>query len=142
MLVTAARIQNVHNVIAPALRENKVVICDRYVDSTRVYQGRALSENYVEQFLNPSDFPYPDITLLLTCDCDVIKERIKENIRGKKDRFDHMVDLQKNIQEQFIKLADKFPNRIKTLDTTGLTPEQVLESALELINLDKDKQTD
>ena len=133
MLVTAARIQHVHNVIAPALRANKMVVCDRYIDSTRVYQGRALESAYVELFISPDRFPQPDITLLLTCNHDVIRKRMEDSHRDKPDRFDKLVELQKVIQSRFLELIDQFPDRIKHIDTTELKPEEVLQQSLALI---------
>lgn len=135
MLVTAARIQHVHNVINPALENDKVVICDRYIDSTRVYQGRGLDSDYIELFIGAERFPQPDITLLLTCDHDVIKRRMKESYRQKDDRFDKLFELQKILQDRFLELVDRYPDRIKHIDTTKLNADEVLARALELVTI-------
>ena len=140
MLVTAARIQHVHNVIKPALENNKIVVCDRYVDSTRVYQGRALDPAYVEVFISPERFPQPDLTLLLTCDHDVIRKRMEESHRDTPDRFDKLVDLQKVIQSRFMLLIEQFPDRIKHIDTTDLKPDEVLQQSLTLIQQTQNRQ--
>lgn len=133
MLVTAARIQHVHNVINPALRNNEVVICDRYIDSTRVYQGRGLDSSYIELFIGPERFPQPDITLLLTCNHDELIERMKNSHRDTEDRFDSLFELQKTIQSRFIELIPRFPDRIKHIDTTKLNANEVLDRAMTLI---------
>ena len=135
MLVTAARIQHVHNIINPALESNKIVVCDRYIDSTRVYQGRGLASDYIELFIGAERFPQPDITLLLTCDHDVIARRMKESHRESDNRFDKLVELQKILQDKFLALIGRYPDRIKHIDTTKLNPDEVLERALELVTI-------
>ena len=136
MLVTAARIQHVHNVISPALRANKTIVCDRYVDSTRVYQGIKLDEDYIEKFLSPVKIPYPDVTLLLICDIDTIKKRMEENLRQKKDRFDELFGMQDQIQKRFLRLAKQYPRRIKIVDTSESEPREVLEYVLKILPLE------
>ncbi|CAG8774971.1 34894_t:CDS:2, partial [Gigaspora margarita] len=71
----------VKKVIKPSLQENKVIIIDRYIDSTLVYQGLAggLGVNVVQEIAKKTiDLPFPDITFILDIDPQKAQERLKK----------------------------------------------------------------
>ncbi len=91
MLFNAARYINVNKVIAPELAKGNIVVCDRYTDSTLVYQGMMKGHNITDiMALNDigSANTYPDITFVLDLPSEVAMERLSS--RGKENRFDDM----------------------------------------------------
>ncbi len=126
LLYLAARAQHVAEVIKPALAAGRIVLCDRFVDSTLVYQGivrgrdlcriKALNEFASEELM-------PALTLLLDADPALLEERRRE--RGVTDRFEQEgLFFQKKLREGFLFLAEKEPERIKKVDALQ-APEQV-----------------
>ncbi|MDE0110767.1 MAG: dTMP kinase, partial [Albidovulum sp.] len=87
LLLTAARRDHVDQIIVPALKSGKIVICDRYLDSTRIYQGlsdskiRAVIEDIHERIIGIS----PDLTFILDLSPCLALERIRG--RGIDDRY-------------------------------------------------------
>ena len=88
LLFLADRMRHVQNVILPSLNENKWVICERYIDSTIVYQsfGRGIPVCEIERFFSWCDFPVPQLTIFLDVPVDMAVSRI--NSRGNKDRIE------------------------------------------------------
>ena len=140
MLISAARAQHVQQTIKPALERGVHVICDRYIDSTRVYQGDlgGLDNRLIESCLQATTFDIePDLTFLLTCDYLVSVKRFK--MRADDDsvnRYDQLsIDEQghQQIQGYFIALANKFPERIVTIDTSTSTVDGAVNKARKII---------
>lgn len=126
LLYLAARAQHVAEVIKPALAAGRIVLCDRFVDSTLVYQGivRGLDLCRIKE-LNEfaSEELMPALTLLLDADPALLEERRRE--RGVTDRFEQEgLSFQKKLREGFLFLAEKEPERIKKVDALQV-PEQV-----------------
>ncbi len=118
LLYLAARAQHVAEVIKPALAAGRIVLCDRFVDSTLVYQGivRGLDLRRIKE-LNEfaSEELMPALTLLLDADPALLEERRRE--RGVTDRFEQEgLSFQKKLREGFLFLAEKEPERIKKVD--------------------------
>ncbi|WP_332065560.1 dTMP kinase [Bartonella sp. CB189] len=124
VLFTAARIDHVTEVIAPSLKKGKVVLCDRFIDSTRVYQG-------LNDAINPSTLSVlecvavngvmPDLTFLL--DMSAKSGMKRANLRRKKrDIIDYFEKSELEIQEQrrqaFLQLAKQEPHRFHVIDAT------------------------
>ncbi len=92
LLMFAARADHVNQVIVPALADGKLVICDRFIDSTIAYQGFGRydgDERYLQKIhLLSQQFiqRMPDLTMLLQLDMDVAMARVAK--RGKHDRFE------------------------------------------------------
>ena len=126
LLYLAARAQHVAEVIKPALAAGKVVLCDRFADSTLVYQGLVRGQDPERiKALNvfASENLVPHLTLLLDADPALLLERRRE--RGVTDRFEQEgLTFQQKIREGFLFLAAKESERIKTIDALQ-TPEQV-----------------
>ena len=119
LLFLASRAELVSKTITPALEKGSVVICDRFFDSTVVYQGiaRGLGE---EQILNMSlwatDSLIPDITFLLSVKVSMGDERIKI-LNRKRDRIEVEKNLFKEkIYQGYLKIAQKNRDRFVILN--------------------------
>lgn len=128
-LFLAARLQHIEDVICPALRDGKIVFCDRFNDSTIAYQGcaRTLGCEYVEHIckLATRDLE-PDCTLLLDIDPEIALKRVL----GEKDRLEsELLQFHREVRSGYLHLADKYPNRISILDA-ALPQDALFEAAL------------
>ncbi|MFA4966598.1 MAG: dTMP kinase [Candidatus Margulisiibacteriota bacterium] len=118
-LFCADRVEHVEKVIRPALSEGKIVISDRFIDSTIAYQlgGRALPEDLV-RYLNwiSSKGLLPDITFLLDIP---VEEGIKRAAkRGDLNRFEHeILAFHERVREKYNEIAADNPKRIKVIST-------------------------
>lgn len=90
LLFTAARVEHCEKIIIPALEEGKIVICDRYIDSTIAYQCQSEKELEVFNRLNIEELPRPSLTFYL----DLTAE---ESLRRQKLRFEQKIDLDVNL---------------------------------------------
>jgi len=119
MLFAAARAQHVAEVIRPALEEGKVVLCDRFIDSSLAYQGlvRGLGETDVLG-LNTwaTDDLLPDIVVLLHLDPEVGRERLK----GDPDRIEQEdISFHRKVADAYLRLARSYPSRYAVVDASG-----------------------
>ncbi|KTG16079.1 MULTISPECIES: dTMP kinase [unclassified Guyparkeria] len=135
LLMFAARAQHVERVIRPALAEGKVVICDRFTDSTRAYQGagRGLSMDVIEQL---ADVAHPDSNpgLTLWLDVPVALGLERAAAREAADRFEQeTLDFFERVRGGFETLARREPERVQRIDATRPLAEvqAAVESALE-----------
>ncbi|AEC51207.1 thymidylate kinase [Pyrococcus sp. NA2] len=112
LLFAADRAEHVKKIILPALREGKIVICDRYLYSSLAYQwARGLD---LEWLIKVNSFaPRADLVILL----DLPITKSLERIRGRviKTEFDKLVELQRKVRENYLKLAEMFPE-IRVVD--------------------------
>ena len=130
-LYIADRIQHYRQVIVPALREGKVVLCDRFADATTVYQGfgRGLDLAWIEEIHARSlENIKPDLTFLLDLTVEVGLKRAWRRLKkdqSREDRFEkEAMDFHQRIREGYLTLARKEPARIIVLD--GMKDEQTL----------------
>ncbi len=133
LLFLAARAQHIEERILPALRHGKVVICERFNDSTIAYQGcaRHLGMNYVDQLckLVSEGFIEPNCTLFLDLDPALGLKRLTAKGRGTIDRLEsEQLQFHQEVRQGFLHLADQYPNRIVILDASLSIPE-LLEKA-------------
>lgn len=118
LLFTAARRDHLERTIEPALAAGKVVICDRFADSTRMYQGLSRGDlrGVVDQLHSLMIGREPDITLLIDMDPDTGLSRAKGR-QGTEERFeDFGPTLQKNMRAGFLALAEEFSDRFRVVD--------------------------
>lgn len=118
LLFTAARRDHLERTIEPALTAGKVVICDRFADSTRMYQGLSRGDlrNLVDQLHSLMIGREPDMTLLIDMDPETGLARAKGR-QGTEERFeDFGPELQKKMRAGFLALADEFPDRFHIVD--------------------------
>ena len=118
LLFTAARRDHLERTILPALENGLAVLCDRFSDSTRVYQGvtRGDLRNLVDQ-LDSAIIPrQPDITVLIDLDPTISLARAIERSNNEARFEDFGVEMQIKLREGFLTLAHEFPNRFMVID--------------------------
>ena len=126
LLYAADRAQHVAEVIRPALEAGKVVVSDRYVDSSLVYQGLARGLG-VDQIYRISEWAtqglLPDIVIYMKIDPKVALRRVDRSL----DRIElEEGDFHQRVEDGYVELATRFPGRFRILDASG-TPEEVHE---------------
>ena len=123
LLVMAARYDHLATKIKPALSNGEWVLCDRFYDSTYIYQGVAkgvggewLGQLYRQLFANTA----PDLTLLLDLPPSVGLARADKRGNVAESRFEQMaLDFHETLRAGFLKLAKDHPERIRTVDATN-----------------------
>ena len=120
LLFSASRAELITSRIQPALSRGEIVICDRFYDSTFVYQGlgRAIDMNIVEQ-LNQITVGTlkPDLTILLDLDAKIGIERAKSRQSGELDRIENeSLAFFEAVRNGYLELAKKEPERFKIID--------------------------
>ncbi|MGB0558042.1 MAG: dTMP kinase [Paracoccaceae bacterium] len=118
LLFTAARRDHMEKLILPALEDGKIVICDRFADSTRMYQGltRGDLRSTVDSLTDLMIKRQPDLTILIDMDPELGHRRAKAR-NTKEERFeDFGVDLQRRMRGGFLQLAKEFPDRIRIVN--------------------------
>lgn len=118
LLFTAARRDHLERTIRPALARGAVVICDRFADSTRMYQGLSRGDlrGIVDKLHALMIGVEPDVTLLIDMDPEVGLARAKGR-QGTEERFeDFGADLQRKMRAGFLDLAREFPDRFRVID--------------------------
>lgn len=131
LLMNASRAQLVREVIRPSLDEGKIVLCDRFYDSTVAYQGfgRGLNLDDVHRIINFAiGDTRPDITILLTIPVDLslkrrsLRNNTAENLNqtsNHRDRFEEAdIAFFERVHKGFIKIAQDEPQRVKLIDAT------------------------
>ncbi len=141
MLFLASRAQHVEEIIKPALAANKIVLCDRFNDSTIVYQGiaRGLGLDKVQNLCEfACDGVLPNLTFFLDVDPVEGLRRCrgvaKEHVRaGELDRIEtEKLEFHQKVREGMQLLARKYPERIRVLDANQ-PQEAVLEQTLKFL---------
>lgn len=136
LLYAASRRQHLVQKILPALREGKIVLCDRYLDSSLAYQGGARGLG-IERILALNQYAidgqYPDLTLFFDLEPEVGLERIEENSSREVNRLDlEKLSFHHKVRDSFLKLMEMFPDRYVRIDASK-SREEVESSALEQI---------
>jgi dTMP kinase len=123
LLYFASRAQNVEQVIRPALTEGAIVLCDRFTDSTLVYQGcgRGLDPAIVLDLHRIAcGTLQPNITLLIDVDIDTSLARARrrnDHASANESRIDEEArDFHERVRRGYMKLAAKEPNRFIVID--------------------------
>jgi len=128
LLFTAARAQVVREVIAPALQRGAVVLSDRYLDSSTVYQGIARNlapgpVSEINQFAVGNVMP--DLTVVIDVPTEVSLARIRQRASDLPDRMEREnISFYTKVREGYLLLAKQWPGRVVVLDGT-LTPDQL-----------------
>ncbi len=120
LLYASARAQLIAELVGPAIDNGKAVISDRFVDSSLVYQGmaRGLGVDTVYEVNKLAIGKYmPDVTFLLDLPAEVGISRKKD--QKELDRMElESLDFHRKVAEGYRQMAEKFPERIKTIDAT------------------------
>jgi dTMP kinase len=118
LLFTAARRDHLERTILPAIEAGKVVICDRFADSTRMYQGLSRGDlrGTVDQLHKLMIGREPDMTILIDMDSDTGLSRALSR-QGVEERFETFgADLQAQMRAGFLSLAEEFKERFVVIN--------------------------
>ncbi len=120
LLFFAARALHVNNTIQPALAAGKWVVCDRFTDASRAYQGHGRGLG-LERINVMADWVHkdlqPDLTLLLDAPPEIARDRAEK--RGEADRLDsEEVGFYRRVRDGYLGLAAAEPERIAVLDAS------------------------
>ena len=136
LLYAAARRQHLVEVILPALNEGKIVICDRFVDSSLTYQGagRRIGMKEIAQINEfATEGLEPDFTLYLDVDSDTGLRRIQNYRKQDVDRLDlEGLEFHQRVRHAYLKLAEENPVRIHRIDAK-MSLQEVVESSFSAI---------
>ena len=123
LLFTAARRDHLERVILPAMKNGQIVICDRFTDSTRMYQG--MRGPKLKKFVDMLDKEVighdPDLTILIDIDPEIGLRRAKSRETVEERFEDFGLELQKKMRKGFLDLSKQFSSRISVID--GLQSE-------------------
>lgn len=118
LLFTAARRDHMEKTILPALDQGKTVICDRFADSTRMYQGLSRGDlrrlvDELHSLMIPRD---PDLTILIDLDPKLGLTRAKARNTVEERFEDFGISLQEKMRIGFLDLAQQFDQRFRVID--------------------------
>ncbi len=120
LLYAASRMQHLKEKVIPALEKGMIVLCDRYLDSSLVYQGYARGLG-VENVLRANHFALdymPDLTLFIDIDPKIALKRL-ENRQDKVDRLDSEgLSFHEKVYHGYLEVAKMYPKRIQSIDGT------------------------
>ncbi len=134
LLFTAARRDHLERTILPALAAGKIVICDRFADSTRMYQGLSRGDlrGLVDQLHTLMIGREPDLTLLIDMDPAVGLSRAKSRNTVEERFEDFGQALQDQMRRGFLALAKEFSTRFQLVDGAH-SPEDVAKDVLQRV---------
>jgi dTMP kinase len=132
LLVNAARDSHLRDIIRPALKQGAVVLCDRFMDSTRAYQGAAGGVDaevigWVEKLVVGDTRPHLTVILDLDPQLGLARAKQTENRFEQKGREFH-----ERLRAAFLEIARSEPNRCKVIDAND-PPEEVSDAIWELV---------
>lgn len=120
ILFAAARSDNVQNIIKPALQDGRIVLCDRFMDSSRVYQGQGGADAELLDLLEQAvtEDARPDLTLIFDLPPEVGMQRAAIRRDGEvPDRFEkETLDAQAARRQAYLDIAAAEPGRCKIID--------------------------
>ncbi len=130
LLFAAARRQHIVSEIIPELKAGKVILCDRFVDSSIAYQGagRGLGEKEIWQINQFAiDGLMPSLTIYLDIESEIGLRRIAEHRSNQINRLDkEKLAFHQTVRQSYLKLYKNYPERIKLIDAS-----QPLEKVIE-----------
>ena len=136
LLYAASRRQHLVEKVWPALKEGKIVVCDRYLDSSLAYQGGARGLG-IDNILNVNNFAtegtFPDLTLLFDLQPEVGLARIAANSNREVNRLDlEKLEFHTKVRDTFLELAKRYPERFVIIDASQ-SREEVAKKTLEVM---------
>ena len=138
LLYAASRRQHLVEVILPALKAGKIVICDRFIDSSLAYQGYARGIG-VDEVMNINQFAIenclPDLTIYFDIEPEIGLQRIHS--RDYLDRLENeSISFHHKVHEGYKLVCERYPERIKVIDSTQSIPDvqkQTLDIVMQLV---------
>ncbi len=141
MLYAADRAQHVAELIRPALAAGRVVICDRYTDSTVAFQGygRGLDLVVIDQLNRlATGGLMPDLTIVFDLEPELAQARLKARLKADEGesgmtRFEEEArEFHERVRAGYLRLAETYPERVRLLDASG-SPEAAHQQAMRLL---------
>jgi dTMP kinase len=136
LLYAASRRQHLVEKVIPALKEGKLVLCDRFLDSSLAYQGGARGigiDTVYNMNLFATEGMLPDLTILFDIKPEEGLARIAANSQREVNRLDvEKLTFHNKVRDSFHELAKKFPERFVIVDASK-TPDEVFEDAYKAI---------
>ena len=130
LLMFSDRLDHLDKVIKPSLKEGKIVITDRYIDSTYAYQGagRGISKDIIDNLVTQTEILLPDKTILLDLDPEIGLKRASS--RNELDRFEsENLEFHKRLRKSFLKAAEINPKRFLVINADD-EPKKILQSVI------------
>lgn len=122
LLYAASRRQHLAQKIWPALKEGKIVLCDRYLDSSLAYQGAARGialKDVLDINMFATEGTFPDLTLLFDIEPEKGLARIAANQNREVNRLDlEKLDFHHRVRQAFLDLAKKYADRYVIIDAS------------------------
>lgn len=136
-LFLADRAQNIDIIVNPAVKDGKIVLCDRHIDSTVAYQGygRGLDIERINKLNDiATNGKKPDLTFVFDIDVETSMKRVGKE----KDRMESAgIDFHNRVRKGYLELAKQEPQRIKVLDATK-SIEEIHKNVVEIFeNINK-----
>ena len=135
-LIFADRVQHVQEIIKPNLNEGKIVVSDRYYDSSVAYQGQREGIRKIEiyELIENLDLPTPDITFLLDLPANVGLKRAKN--RASLDRFEsEEISFHEGVRQNYLDLHEQNLERIVKIDATQ-SPNEIFSNIIKRIKIE------
>lgn len=136
LLYAASRRQHLAQKVWPALKEDKIVVCDRFLDSSLAYQGGARGlgvDDVLSINLFATENTWPDLTLLFDLDPQIGLARINSNAQREVNRLDlEKLEFHNKVRNSFLDLAKRFPERFVIIDASQ-SREEVAKATLDAI---------
>ena len=131
-LFLADRAQHIDCIIKPALKEGKIILCDRHTDSTVAYQGygRGLDIEEIKTLNNIATGGLkPDLTIVLDVDVETSMQRVGKE----KDRMESAgIEFFERVRNGFLKIAEQEPKRVKVISSSD-TVENIHKQIVDLV---------
>lgn len=136
LLYAASRSQHHAEVITPALAAGKVILCDRFIDSSLAYQGYARGLG-VDEVLAINSFGIgehmPDVTIFIDVPPEIGLQRVFDNQGRKIDRLDlEPIEFHQKVYKGYMALAERFDERFVIIDGTNAV-ETVIEDTIQVL---------
>ena len=136
LLYAASRRQHLVEKIWPAIKEGKIVLCDRFLDSSLAYQGEGRKlgiENILNVNLFATENTYPDLTLFFNISPEEGLKRVSKDKKRVTDRLDNEnANFHQTVYNGFLKVNSMYKDRIQVIDATKSLNE-VIENAYKII---------
>jgi len=136
LLYAASRRQHLAEKVWPALKEGKIVLCDRYLDSSLAYQGGARGlgiDNVLAVNSFATEGTFPDLTLLFDIEPELGLARIAANANREVNRLDlEKIEFHRGVRSTFHEIAKRYPERFVVIDASQPL-EAVVEEAYQAI---------
>lgn len=139
LLIEAARTQHVREKIRPALAAGKIVLCDRFSDSTIAYQGgaRGIDPDVIDLLNRFAEGEcVPDLTILLDLppETGFARTQTRAETCGKHDRFEEeALDFHMRVRDTFLSIARREPGRVRVV-RANRAPERIHEEIIAIVD--------